>query len=48
MRQRRRPHPNSQRSPQAPANSIDKARAVQGVVDRQAAKTESQIESEGK
>ena len=30
-----------------PGSSLDKARAVQGVVNTQAAKTESQIESEG-
>ena len=30
-----------------PGSSLDKARAVQGVVNNQAAKTESQIESEG-
>jgi hypothetical protein len=33
---------------QKPANSLDKARAVQGLVSGQAAKTESQIETEGK
>jgi hypothetical protein len=31
-----------------PASSLDKARAVQGLVNGQAAKAESQIESEGK
>jgi len=35
-------------APAQPASSLDKARAVQGLVDRHASKSESQIESEGK
>ena len=35
-------------APKSPSNAMEKARAVQGLVNRQAAKTESQIESEGK
>ena len=43
------PAPKSNaKPPQSPANSIDKAHAVQGVVNGQAARTASQIESEGK